>query len=83
MLQKGIASGGLDKTVKFWNFELIDDTTKETKCKVLSLIHSNTLNLEEGVLCVKITPNNKYIAVSLLDSTVKIFYFDTLKVNIF
>ncbi|XP_074104219.1 WD repeat-containing protein 3 [Cotesia typhae] len=76
---KGIASGGLDKTVKFWNFELIDDTTKETKCKVLSLIHSNTLNLEEGVLCVKITPNNKYIAVSLLDSTVKIFYFDTLK----
>ncbi|CAG5107461.1 Similar to WDR3: WD repeat-containing protein 3 (Homo sapiens) [Cotesia congregata] len=76
---KGIASGGLDKTVKFWNFELIDDTIKETKCKVLSLIHSNTLNLEEGVLCVKITPNSKYIAVSLLDSTVKIFYFDTLK----
>ncbi|XP_057338104.1 WD repeat-containing protein 3 [Microplitis mediator] len=74
---KGVASGSADKTVKFWDFELIED--QKTNCKVLGLIHTKTLNLEEGVLCVKISPNSRFIAVSLLDSTVKIFYLDTFK----
>lgn len=48
----------------------------------MSLIHTRTLKLEESVLCVRISPNNKFVAVSLLDSTVKIFFLDTFKVNI-
>ncbi|XP_034938311.1 WD repeat-containing protein 3 [Chelonus insularis] len=76
---KGIASGSSDKTVKVWDFELIDNTDPEVKGKVLSLIHLKTLTLDEGVLCIRISPNNKFIAVALLDSTVKIFYMDTFK----
>ncbi|KAG6445882.1 WD repeat-containing protein 3 [Manduca sexta] len=76
---RGCFSGGADKTVKLWQFELIDDPTGESKAKVLSLLHTRTLELEEQVLAVKISPNSKFIAVALLDSTVKIFFLDTFK----
>lgn len=41
-----------------------------------------SLKLEECVLCVKVSPNSRLIAVALLDSTVKVFYLDTLKVKL-
>lgn len=44
--------------------------------------HKRTLQLEEDVLCVKFSPDHRLLAVSLLDSTVKLFYTDTLKVPI-
>lgn len=33
-LQRGCFSGGGDKTVKLWQFELIEDSTGESKAKV-------------------------------------------------
>lgn len=66
--------------MKFWNFELIHDPDSKIKAKVLSVLHTRTLKLEECVLCVRISPNNRFVAVSLLDSTVKIFFLDTFKV---
>ncbi|CAH1179400.1 unnamed protein product [Phaedon cochleariae] len=76
---RGCITGGGDKTVKFWQFELIVDEKSGSKAKVLSLIHTKTLKLEDTVLCVKLSPNGKFIACALLDSTVKIFFVDTLK----
>lgn len=81
MKQKGVASGGGDQTVKFWNFELVEDPQSRMKVKVLSVLHVRTLKLEESVLCVRISPNSRFVAVSLLDSTVKIFFLDTFKVH--
>ncbi|XP_059621938.1 WD repeat-containing protein 3 [Phlebotomus argentipes] len=74
---KGCVSAGGDKTVKMWSYELIQDP--ESKSQVLSLMHRNTLKLEEAIMCVRISPDNKFIACALLDSTVKIFFRDTLK----
>ncbi|XP_046902747.1 WD repeat-containing protein 3 [Hypomesus transpacificus] len=75
--QRGIVTGAADKTVKFWEFELIKDDGSAQKR--LTLNHTRTLQLEEDVLCVKYSPNQRLLAVSLLDCTVKIFYTDTLK----
>ncbi|KAM8857319.1 WD repeat-containing protein 3 [Synchiropus picturatus] len=75
--QRGIVTGGADKTVKFWEFELIKD--QESGQKRLTVKHTRTLQLEEDVLCVKLSPDHRLLAVSLLDCTVKIFYTDTLK----
>ncbi|KAM6970210.1 WD repeat-containing protein 3 [Aplochiton taeniatus] len=75
--QRGIVTGGADKTVKFWEFELIKDEGSDQKR--LTVKHTRTLQLEEDVLCVKFSPNQRLIAVSLLDCTVKVFYTDTLK----
>lgn len=78
--QRGCVSGGSDATVKFWQFELITDPdNKESKGKVLSALHTRTLKLEENVLCVRVSANNRLLAVALLDSTVQIFFVDTLK----
>nr|XP_022909858.1 WD repeat-containing protein 3-like [Onthophagus taurus] len=76
---RGCVTGGGDNTVKFWQFELIVDEKSESKAKVLSLLHTRTLKLEDSVLCVKLSPDNRFVAVALLDSTVKIFFTDTFK----
>lgn len=78
---RGCVTGGGDTTIKFWSFELIADSTRDdgTETKVLSLLHQNMLKLDETVLCIRISRNSKYIAVALLDSTVKVFFLDTLK----
>ncbi|XP_063069817.1 WD repeat-containing protein 3 [Engraulis encrasicolus] len=77
--QRGIVTGSADKTVKFWDFELIKDEQSEQKSKRLTLKHTRTLQLDEDVLCVRFSPDHRLLAVSLLDCTVKVFYVDTLK----
>lgn len=75
----GIVTGAEDKTVKFWSLELVKNSKDDNSNKVLSLLHSRTLKLDEGVLCVRISPDNRLIAVSLLNSTVSIFFLDSFK----
>ncbi|KAF4021436.1 hypothetical protein G4228_013321 [Cervus hanglu yarkandensis] len=75
--QRGFVTGGADKSVKFWDFELVKD--ENSTQKRLSVKQTRTLQLDEEVLCVSYSPNQKLLAVSLLDCTVKVFYVDTLK----
>nr|KAF6413551.1 hypothetical protein HJG59_009755 [Molossus molossus] len=75
--QRGFVTGGAGKSVKFWDFELVKD--ENSTQKRLSVQQTRTLQLDEDVLCVRYSPNEKLLAVSLLDCTVKIFYVDTLK----
>jgi len=74
---KCVMSGSGDKTVKLWDFELI--TSEQQDTKILSILHTRTLQLDEGVTCVCVSADNRLIAVGLLDSTVKVFFIDTLK----
>ena len=46
---------------------------------ISSLVHTRTLKMTDDVLSVRYSPNGKLLAVSLLDSTVKVFYQDSLK----
>ncbi|KAL4152712.1 hypothetical protein QTP88_000545 [Uroleucon formosanum] len=55
-----------DLKVKLWQLELV--TVPSSDRKVLSLLHLKTLH-----------PDNKLLAVVLLDNTVKIFFMDTFK----
>ncbi|CAI8504532.1 unnamed protein product [Hanseniaspora opuntiae] len=69
-----IITGSQDKSLKFWKVEVIQNTSE------LELIHDTTVELGEDVLSLKLSPSdNKFLAVSLLDNTVKIFFFDTMK----
>ncbi|KAH3725680.1 WD repeat-containing protein 3-like [Dreissena polymorpha] len=77
--KRGLISGGADKQVKFWNFELVADEQNPTASKQLSLAHMRTLQMDEDVLCVRCSPDQRLLAVSLLDNTVKVFFLDTLK----
>src|SRR5699024_4880143 len=73
----GIVSGSEDKWLKFWTFDLVINS--EDNARKLTLNEEKTLQMEDGVICVKVSPNSKFVAASLLDSTVKIHFADTCK----
>ncbi|KAM4700462.1 WD repeat-containing protein 3 isoform 1-T2 [Discoglossus pictus] len=77
--QRGFATGGADKCVKFWEFELVTDESDAQSSRRLSVKQTRVLQLDEDVLCVRHSPDGRVLAVSLLDCTVKIFFVDTLK----
>ncbi|KAG9470052.1 WD repeat-containing protein 3 [Eleutherodactylus coqui] len=77
--QRGFATGGSDKCVKFWEFELVNDDSDNQSSRRLSVKQTRVLQMEEDVLCVRFSPDGRLLAVSLLDCTVKIFFVDTLK----
>nr|XP_033797838.1 WD repeat-containing protein 3 [Geotrypetes seraphini]XP_033797839.1 WD repeat-containing protein 3 [Geotrypetes seraphini]XP_033797840.1 WD repeat-containing protein 3 [Geotrypetes seraphini] len=77
--QRGFVTGGADKCVKFWEFELVKDENNPQNSRRLSVKQTRVLQLDEDVLCVRYSPSQKLLTVSLLDCTVKIFYTDTLK----
>lgn len=78
---KTLVTGSADKSVKFWDFRVESESVpgSSSAYSKLGLKHLKTLELAEDVLAVCISPDNKLLAVSLLDNTVKVFYFDTLK----
>lgn len=55
------------------------DEPRQTRAKQLALVHVRTLKMTDDVLAVKYSPDGRYLAVALLDSTVKVFFQDTLK----
>ncbi|XP_078619457.1 WD repeat-containing protein 3-like [Branchiostoma floridae x Branchiostoma japonicum] len=77
--KRGLVSGGADKLVKFWDFELINDEKFSSTSKRLSISHARSLQCDEDVLGVKYSQDHRLLAVALLDNTVKVFYADTLK----
>ncbi|KAK0656153.1 WD40-repeat-containing domain protein [Cercophora newfieldiana] len=78
---KSVVSGGADKTAKFWDFKIVQEqvlgTTRRTP--KLKLIQSRILKVSDDILSLKFSPDSKLLAVSLLDSTVKVFFTDSLK----
>ncbi|KAJ2402394.1 beta transducin [Coemansia sp. RSA 2559] len=80
--KKGLVSGGADKCVKFWDFELVRDqqsTATAISRRRMTLEHVKTLQMSDDVLAVRYSPDSRLLAVSLLDTTIKVFYTDTLK----
>ncbi|KAJ3552714.1 hypothetical protein NM688_g4006 [Phlebia brevispora] len=77
---QALVSGSADKDVKFWEFEQkAADSENPHSPRLLSLVHVRTLKMTDDVLSVRYSPNGKLLAVALLDSTVKVFYQDSLK----
>ena len=75
---RGFTSGGGNKCVRQWEFELIPDEGSDTGARVLSIVLTRTLTLTDDVLCVRHSPDGRYLAVGLLDATIKLFHSDTL-----
>ncbi|KAH7104251.1 WD-repeat-containing protein [Auriculariales sp. MPI-PUGE-AT-0066] len=69
-----LATCSADKTVKFWTIKY-----PVKQGEMVALEHTGSLQMPDDVLAIRYSPNGKLLAVALLDSTVKIFYQDTLK----
>jgi len=84
----GFVSAGADKVVKFYEFDVADgDGSTEGGQQRLTFVHTRTLKMSDEVLSVRYShapgrPEKLLLAVALLDSTIKIFYDDTLKFHL-
>jgi U3 small nucleolar RNA-associated protein 12 len=76
--KKGFLTGGADKEVKQWEFELVLKEEEQGR-RTIGVVHTRTLKLGEEVLCIKMSPDGKLLAVGLMDATVKVFYVDSFK----
>ncbi|KAG0144824.1 hypothetical protein CROQUDRAFT_659511 [Cronartium quercuum f. sp. fusiforme G11] len=83
---KGFVTGSGDKSIKFWNFtrKCTNPSSSETSAGDLKTIQlsaslSKTMKMSDDVLGVRCSPDSKFLAVATLDSTVKVFFYDTLK----
>jgi len=72
----GMISGGADHIAKFWDFEQGENGKPE-------LVHSRSLKMNDDVVAVRFSysqdPSKRLVAVSTLDSTIKLFFDDSLK----
>lgn len=78
---RSLVSGSADKTAKFWNFEVVQEEIPGTKRTTprFKLAHKRTLKVADDILSVRFSPDARLLAVALLDSTVKVFFVDSLK----
>jgi U3 small nucleolar RNA-associated protein 12 len=78
---KSLITGSADKSVKFWNFEIVQEEIPGTKRTMprLKLVQSRILKVNDDVLSVHFSPDSRLLAVATLDNTVKVFFVDSLK----
>lgn len=65
-----VITGSADKGLKFW--DIIINQYEE-----LELREAKHLQMIDEIHCVRYTPNGKFYAASLLDSTIKIYFSDS------
>ena len=78
---KSVATGSADKTVKFWDFTIVQEEIPGTKRTTprLKLVQSRLLKLTDDILSLSFSPDARLLAVATLDNTVKVFFSDSLK----
>ncbi|KAK4499030.1 hypothetical protein PRZ48_009542 [Zasmidium cellare] len=78
---RSVVTGSADKTAKFWRFDVVDEEIPGTRrtTQRLKLTQTRLLKVADDVLSLCFSPDEKYIALSTLDNTVKLFFVDSLK----
>ncbi len=78
---KSVATGSADKSVKFFDFEIVQEEILGTTRKTpkFRLGHARTLKVSDDILSLRFSPDSRLLALSLLDNTVKVFFVDSLK----
>ncbi|CAH9137341.1 unnamed protein product [Cuscuta epithymum] len=73
----GFITGSADHDIKFWELQLNIKSGQEVKHITAS--HVRSKKMDDDVIAVVVSPDGKYIAAALLDSTIKVFFMDSLK----
>ena len=71
-----------DKTIKFWNLEFNDEEENKNSINDINLDYENEMSVLDSVNCAVVTPDLKFFSYALLDNTIKVYYFDTMKIHL-
>jgi U3 small nucleolar RNA-associated protein 12 len=81
-----VVTGSADKQVKFWDIESQDDDEDDnggSSQQHPMVVHARTLQMTDDVMCVRYShstdPSKRLVFVASLDSTIKVFFDDSLK----
>lgn len=78
-----IVTGSADKLVKFWDIESQEDENDSSHQQHPMVAHARTLQMADDVMCVRYShstdPSKRLVFVASLDSTIKVFFDDSLK----
>ncbi|RKF55174.1 putative WD repeat-containing protein C3D6.12 [Erysiphe neolycopersici] len=79
---QSLISGSADKTAKFWKFNVIQEPILGSRRTTprFSLSQDRILKVSDDILSLRFSPDARLIAIALLDSTVKVFFVDSLKI---
>jgi len=82
----GFVSASADHDLKFWEWEVVaggggggGGGGSAAATPRLGARHVRTLRLADDALAVRLTPDGRLLAVALLDSTIQVFYTDSLR----
>ena len=83
----GLVTVSGDGQIKFWEYAMTTQSAENglsengggQASKTLALEERRALKMPDDVLCVAIDPAGKHVAVGMIDSTIKIFFLDSLK----
>lgn len=73
---RGLITGSSDKSVKLWGLVVKED---DSGASFVGIEHEHTLQMTDDVQTTVASTNGKFVAIALLDNTVKIFYLDSFK----
>nr|POF19972.1 putative wd repeat-containing protein c3d6.12 [Quercus suber] len=78
---RSVVTGSADKSAKFWRFDIVDEDIPGTRRSTqrLKLTQTRQLKVNDDVLSVCFSPDQRLLALSTLDNTVKVFFVDSLK----
>ncbi|KAL7485989.1 hypothetical protein ACHAW6_012495, partial [Cyclotella cf. meneghiniana] len=75
-----LVTGSADKLVKYWDIESQEEEHRQQHPMV---VHARTLQMADDVMCVRFShstdPTKRLLFVASLDSTIKVFFDDSLK----
>ncbi|KAL7543092.1 hypothetical protein ACHAXR_012413 [Thalassiosira sp. AJA248-18] len=77
--QMSLVTGSADKLVKYWSME----SQEGENSRHPMVVHARTLQMSDDVMCVRFShstdPEKRLLFVASLDSTIKVFFDDSLK----
>ncbi|QIW96437.1 hypothetical protein AMS68_001955 [Peltaster fructicola] len=78
---KNVVTGSADKSARFWRFDVVEEDIPGTRRTMqrLKLTQTRELRLSDEILSIQISPDQRLLAASTLDNTVKVFFCDSLK----
>lgn len=78
---RSVVTGSADKSARFWRFDVIEEEIPGTRrtTQRLKLTQTRELKLSDEILSVGFSPDQRLLAASTLDNTVKVFFADSLK----
>ncbi|KAK9805414.1 hypothetical protein WJX73_002742 [Symbiochloris irregularis] len=80
----GFVSCSADHSLKFWEWEVVKGGTVEAEGaaavqKRLGVNLARKHEVTDDALCVRVSADGRLIAVALLDSTIQVYFLDTMK----